>query len=121
MKNPAKPLFPGSNNQIQLGFRGAGIMSLTPGTPTDPPAQPQKPSKPGPHWWQRKNGKGGNSTSTYEPVAVPPSDEMMRVYAFSLAESDQVLSLEQCTNPLPMLAAVIGLLSASKESPMLPD
>ncbi len=45
----------------------------------------------------------------------------MRAYAASVALADQILPKELCTNPLPLLAAVIGVLSTSEASPILPD
>lgn len=46
---------------------------------------------------------------------------MMKVYTVGLAAADQVLPPEMCKDPLPMLAAVMGILAVSEESPMLPD
>jgi hypothetical protein len=34
--------------------------------------------------WKKK-GKGNGQTSGYEPVAVPPTEELMKVYTTSLA------------------------------------
>ena len=45
----------------------------------------------------------------------------MKVYTTGLAMADEAFPPELCANPLPMLAAVIGVLSTSEESPMLPD
>ena len=45
----------------------------------------------------------------------------MDVYTASLALANDVLPTELCRNPLPLLAAVIRVLSTSKESPQLPE
>lgn len=44
----------------------------------------------------------------------------MKVYAVGLATADQVFPAELCHNPLPALAAVVGVLAASEESANLP-
>ncbi len=40
------------------------------------------------------------------------------MYQVGLAVADQVLSAELCQDPLPMLAAVIGVLATSEENPL---
>lgn len=52
---------------------------------------------------------------------MPAADEMLKVYTVGLAAADQVFTIDQCQNPLPMLAAVVGLLSRSEESDFLPE
>ena len=45
----------------------------------------------------------------------------MKVYTVGLAAADRIFPADVCKNPLPMLAAVIGILARSEESPMLPE
>ena len=45
----------------------------------------------------------------------------MKVYQVSFAEADQTLHGSICGNPLPMLAAVVGILGKSEESPLLSE
>ena len=54
-------------------------------------------------------------------MTVPPREELLKVYTVGLAQADRILPAELCRNPLPMLAAVFGVLAKSEESPMLPD
>ena len=43
----------------------------------------------------------------------------MKVYTVGLAAADSVFPAPLCKDPLPMLAAVVGVLSATEESPLL--
>ena len=45
----------------------------------------------------------------------------MDVYTVSLAEADQALGHNLSADPYPMLAAVMGILTLSEDSPMLVD
>jgi len=45
----------------------------------------------------------------------------MKVYAISLATADGIFPVELCQNPLPMLAAVVGVLAETEASPMLAE
>jgi len=69
-----------------------------------------------------KKGKGkAKSGGGYTPVAVPPVDDMVKVYTVELATADSVFPADLCKDPLPMLAGVMGVLSATERSPMLSD
>ncbi len=46
---------------------------------------------------------------------------MMQVYEASFAAADQTLDEALCLDPLPMLAAVCGVLTESEQSPHLSD
>jgi hypothetical protein len=70
--------------------------------------------------WKKKS-KGTGKTSGYEPVAVPPAEELMKVYTTSLAMATDAFPKPLCRNPLPLLAAVIGVLGESESSTALPD
>ena len=43
------------------------------------------------------------------------------MYTTSLAMADETFPTELCHSPLPLLAAVMDVLGASEESPVLPD
>lgn len=45
----------------------------------------------------------------------------MTVYTLGADSADKAFPPELCRDPMPMLACVIGVLSASEESDMLPD
>ena len=57
----------------------------------------------------------------YQPVALPPHKELMNVYTTSLAMADNAFSPALCRNPLPLLAAMIGVLGEAESSTALPD
>ena len=44
---------------------------------------------------------------------------MADVYAYSLAAADHVLHQESCRDPLPLLAAVMTVMEATEDSPLL--
>jgi hypothetical protein len=52
---------------------------------------------------------------------VPTPEELLSVYKSCLARADSTFPAELCQYPLPMLAAVIGVLSATEASPTIPD
>ena len=52
---------------------------------------------------------------------MPKINELLPVYQAALALADEHLAPELCAEPWPMMAAVIGVLSASEESPHLPN
>lgn len=54
-------------------------------------------------------------------MEVPPRDELLSVYTVCLAEADRAFPAEFCKNPLPMLAAVIGILTATEADTTIPD
>ena len=45
----------------------------------------------------------------------------MKVYTVGLVSADTIFTPDMCQNPLPMLAAVVGVLAESESSPMVPD
>ena len=52
---------------------------------------------------------------------MPAPEELMSVYKICLARADQAFPAEMCRYPLPMLATVIGILSATEANPRIPD
>ena len=52
---------------------------------------------------------------------MPAPEELLSVYKICLARADSAFPAELCRYPLPMLAAVIGVLSATEASPTIPD
>lgn len=104
------------------GFLDTGIFTMTPEAGSPAAGSDGKPAG-------RKGGRGGRvggrkdkgKVSGYQPVEVPAHDELMKVYTSSLAMADQAFPPSLCKNPLPMLAAVIGVLNASEASTALPD
>ena len=62
-----------------------------------------------------------SETSAYKPAMVPSREDLVKVHTVALASADSVFQATQCLDPLPMLAAVMGVLSLSEESPMIPD
>ena len=74
------------------------------GTPT-PPSTPTTSTAP--------------PTSPYVPVSVPPADQMEPIYIAAAETADRFMGPQLCRNPWPLVAAVIGVLSASEESNFL--
>ena len=73
-----------------------------------------------------KQGKGkprsdAATKGSYTPVSVPTSEEQSKVYQACLAMADQEMDSSLCQDPLPLLAAVIGVLSLSEEEPTQPE
>ena len=108
-------------NPAQSGFEAAGIYSALPSEET--PAENKgknrrrKKNKPG----KKQAEQTEESGDGYEPVPVPAPEELMSVYKICLARADQTFPAEMCRNPLPMLAAVIGILTATEACPTIPD
>lgn len=102
----------------------AGVLSVsaeaTSGS-SQGPASSQLPKKTRGRFRGKGRKNSSENSSSYVPVPVPKEEEMLKVYTVGLAAADQVLAPEMCKDPLPMLAAVMGVLSLSEESPMLPD
>ena len=71
--------------------------------------------------WGKNQTQAFNSEDKYQPVEVLVTDELLAVYKIGLARADSTFSADLCRNPLPMLAAVIGTLTATEASPTIPD
>ena len=71
--------------------------------------------------WGKDQIREFESDKGYEPVEVPATEELLSVYKICLARADSTFTIGLCHNPLPMLAAVIGVLSTTKASPTIPD
>lgn len=57
----------------------------------------------------------------YQPVKVPPVKSLLPVFIASAETVDRHLAPELCKDPWPLVAATVGVLSASESSPHLPD
>ena len=80
--------------------------------------------KPGPAKKDKKKRnprRQDHGPKPYQQVQVPKVKELLPVYQAALAIADKNLSPALCAEPWPMMAAVIGVLTASEESPHLPD
>ena len=68
----------------------------------------------------KKNAKGKSKRAptslSYVPASVPSTEEHIKVYTVGLAAADLIFSPNMCKDPLPMLAAVMGILSKTEES-----
>ena len=71
--------------------------------------------------WGKDQVKEFGSNDEYQPVEVPATDELLAVYKICLAQADSTFTVGLCRNPLPMLAAVIGVLTATEANPTIPD
>ena len=71
--------------------------------------------------WGKDRVSEFESDGEYQPVEVPATDELLAVYKICLAQADSTFTVGLCRNPLPMLAAVIGVLTATEASPRIPD
>ena len=54
-------------------------------------------------------------------MTMPDDEEMMRVYSIGMAAADLYLEPELWRDPLPLVAAVMGMLATSEASPMVSD
>lgn len=95
---------------VYSGFAAAGVFAVTSG----PRARSTKPKRN-----TTPSSTGATAGSAYTPVSVPALKEHLDVYTACLAEADEVLPVEFCDDPLPVLAAVIGVLTTSMESDQL--
>ena len=66
---------------------------------------------------EEEEPRSKGQTSGYEPVAIPPTEELMKVYTTSLAMATDAFPKPLCRNPLPLLAAVMGVLGESESLP----
>jgi hypothetical protein len=71
--------------------------------------------------WGKNETREFESDDEYQPVEVPTTDELLAVYKICLAQADSTFPVSLCRNPLPMLAAVIGVLTATEASLTIPD
>ena len=101
----------GVDEPEQFGFKAAGVMTATPGVPGAGSKRYRRR--------QRKAQEKADSTTpepSYTPASLPSSEDLMASYTVGLATADQVFPVEMCKNPLPMLAAVVGVLAQSEQS-----
>ena len=101
---------------VSSGFLQAGVMTVG----AEPSAEASTSKRAGKRRGARRGNRGPSSTSaqastSYTPVTCPPAKEMSAAFTVGLAVADQVMGPELCQNPLPLLAAVIGVLSATEE------
>ena len=52
---------------------------------------------------------------------MPNREETLAVFKICAAMAEDAIPASLCQDPLPLLAAVIGTLCASEESPLLPE
>ena len=111
--------FPGFSS----GFSEAGVLTITDSTMAQPSTSTAAKSKKAKGKQPRRgpSSSSGDKAAKYQPVDVPPKDELMKVYTIGLAAADQIFPADLCKNPLPMLATVMGILTVSEESTMLPE
>ena len=57
--------------------------------------------------------RAGPKTAAYPLVPIPAHGEHMKALLLALATAQQVLPVDLCTDPLPAMAAVIGLLDTT--------
>ncbi len=101
------------------GFAAAGVMTATATAPAKSAGSRGRRRRGGKNVAAKGNGTGG--AAKYVPVEVPAEEDLMSAYSASLAMADNSFPPELCGNPLPLLAAVVGVLAHSEASPQLPD
>jgi hypothetical protein len=52
---------------------------------------------------------------------LPAREELLKVYTVGMTAADQLFDKKLCADPLPMLAATMGVLALSEKSDVLPD
>ena len=101
---------------VNSGFAQAGVMTLS--------TKPQSSRSSGGRRGKSKQSASSSAAATqgsYTPVSVPAGEEQSKVFQACLAMADQELDSALCQDPLPLLAAVIGVLSATEEEPTQPE
>ncbi len=64
----------------------------------------------------RKRRKGKSKENQYSPLTMPSSKDLLNVYKLGLAQADRAFHKDLAKNPLPVLAAVIGILASTEDN-----
>ena len=99
---------------VGFGFINAGIMTVDAGRPRrGAPAKTRQARRAGAARAAEETGQVRPKTAAYPLVPIPAHGEHMKALSLALATAQQVLPVDLCTDPLPAMAAVIGLLDTA--------